>query len=622
MGLMRQNTASPFVRRRVSVLTSIGLGVLLFVAGTVLIALDLRGTESDESPSPAADPAVGGVGYVAEGDLNILDRTPSVFRRLSAYPDDKLIDQPYRSAPNRYLIVVHIILIGYALLGLNTVCDVYFTGALEVMIRKWQIKPDVAGATFMAAGGSAPELFTSLIGACLTENDVGFGTIVGSAVFNVLFVIGLCGFTATEDIHLTWWPLFRDCSYYILGLALLASFSSDEEIRLWEAVLLFMIYIFYCIIMFHNTKLEVLADTWMPFQQIKRLSGSDEKTASTTVGKQNPACADSGGDKTWDAQVSEDSVETITIPNSIIPVPPTGVQSGGTGDAADSEHYKEPAILSDAGSDTKKEDKKPHVHLHGKVRASMYAGKEAAMRHDDRIQSIVNGGASPKGTGTDPERISIKSFLDDNGEEDEGDLMTMPDGGLDLWLWYFSLPIYVPLHYTIPEPEEKFNKFMLTFTMALAWIAAYSFFLVWWVEILGEILRIPTIIMGFTLLAAGTSIPDAVSSVAVARMGEGDMAVSSSIGSNIFDILIGLPIPWMLKIAVIEGGDYRIRIVSPYVAFYVMLLLCMVSAVICCIHWLGWVLNKKLGILMSMLYVVFLIVAVSVEVARPEGLKF
>lgn len=47
---------------------------------------------------------------------------------------------------------------------------------------------------------------------------------------------------------------------------------------------------------------------------------------------------------------------------------------------------------------------------------------------------------------------------------------------------------------------------------------------------------------------AGTSIPDAVSSVAVAKVGEGDMAVSSSIGSNIFDILVGLPIPWIIKI--------------------------------------------------------------------------
>lgn len=37
---------------------------------------------------------------------------------------------------------------------------------------------DVAGATFMAAGSSAPELFTSVVGVTV-ESDVGIGTIVG-----------------------------------------------------------------------------------------------------------------------------------------------------------------------------------------------------------------------------------------------------------------------------------------------------------------------------------------------------------------------------------------------------------------------------------------------------------
>jgi|EP01046_Picozoa_sp_COSAG06_P032372 Ca2+/Na+ antiporter len=50
--------------------------------------------------------------------------------------------------------------------------------------------------------------------------------------------------------------------------------------------------------------------------------------------------------------------------------------------------------------------------------------------------------------------------------------------------------------------------------------------------------------MGLTFLAAGTSVPDLLTSVIVARQGHGDMAVSSSIGSNIFDVLVGLPFPW------------------------------------------------------------------------------
>ena len=53
--------------------------------------------------------------------------------------------------------------------------------------------------------------------------------------------------------------------------------------------------------------------------------------------------------------------------------------------------------------------------------------------------------------------------------------------------------------------------------------------------------------MGLTFLAAGTSIPDLLTSVIVAKQGEGDMAVSSSIGSNIFDILLGCGVPFALS---------------------------------------------------------------------------
>jgi len=91
----------------------------------------------------------------------------------------------------------------YMFLGLSVVCDEFFVPALDIIADKWDLTPDVAGATLMAAGGSAPELFTSFIGT-FRMSDVGFGTIVGSAVFNILFVIGMCAVCANEPLELTW----------------------------------------------------------------------------------------------------------------------------------------------------------------------------------------------------------------------------------------------------------------------------------------------------------------------------------------------------------------------------------------------------------------------------------
>merc|ERR1711871_271461 len=122
--------------------------------------------------------------------------------------------------------------------------------------------------------------------------------------------------------------------------------------------------------------------------------------------------------------------------------------------------------------------------------------------------------------------------------------------------------------------------------------------------------------MGFTLLAAGTSIPDLVSSMAVARAGEGDMAVSSSIGSNVFDILVGLPVPWMIKTLIVDQGSI-VRVYSDQVIVLVILLLLMVFFVIASIMGCGWKLDRKLGGLMGLAYLFFVLVSIYLEGEKP-----
>ena len=97
------------------------------------------------------------------------------------------------------------------------------------------------------------------------QSNIGFGTIVGSAVFNVLFVIGLCGVFAKEELTLTWWPLFRDCFYYIFGLIILASFIHDQKIDTGEAIVLFCLYLGYVTIMKFNATLYSKVNSIVPW---------------------------------------------------------------------------------------------------------------------------------------------------------------------------------------------------------------------------------------------------------------------------------------------------------------------------------------------------------------------
>ena len=171
----------------------------------------------------------------------------------SLYPSDAFSESELKAGA----IMLHVIGVLYTFTAIAIVCDDFFVPALEVLVERYDIEDDVAGATFMAAGGSAPELFTALIGVFIAKSNVGFGTIIGSAVFNVLFVIGACAFFSKEILVLTWWPLARDCTFYTFDLVMLYVFFRDQKIELYESILLLVFYGCYVGFMKFNVRAEV-----------------------------------------------------------------------------------------------------------------------------------------------------------------------------------------------------------------------------------------------------------------------------------------------------------------------------------------------------------------------------
>uniref|UniRef100_A0A493U3B9 Solute carrier family 24 member 5 n=1 Tax=Anas platyrhynchos platyrhynchos TaxID=8840 RepID=A0A493U3B9_ANAPP len=78
-------------------------------------------------------------------------------------------------------------------LAVSIVCDDYFLPSLEIISECLGLSQDVAGATFMAAGSSAPELVTAFLGVFVTKGDIGISTILGSAIYNLLGICAACG---------------------------------------------------------------------------------------------------------------------------------------------------------------------------------------------------------------------------------------------------------------------------------------------------------------------------------------------------------------------------------------------------------------------------------------------
>uniref|UniRef100_A0A6I8NKH4 Sodium/potassium/calcium exchanger 1 n=1 Tax=Ornithorhynchus anatinus TaxID=9258 RepID=A0A6I8NKH4_ORNAN len=241
-------------------------------------------------------------------------------------------------------------------------------------------------------------------------------------------------------------------------------------------------------------------------------------------------------------------------------------------------------------------------------------GAEATGQDRDPGDGGDDGGGDEGGEEDDDEDDDDEEGEEDEEEENEEPLsLEWPETRRKRAIYLFLLPIVFPLWLTVPDvrrPESK-KFFALTFLGSITWIAMFSYLVVWWAHQVGETIGISEEIMGLSILAAGTSIPDLITSVIVARKGLGDMAVSSSVGSNIFDITVGLPVPWFLYS--LFNGLRPVAVSSNGLFCAIVLLFLMLLFVITSIASCKWKMNKLLGFTMFVLYFVFLVISVMLE---------
>ena len=128
--------------------------------------------------------------------------------------------------------------------------------------------------------------------------------------------------------------------------------------------------------------------------------------------------------------------------------------------------------------------------------------------------------------------------------------------------------------------------------------------------VLGDTIGIPDSIMGLTVLAAGGSMPEAISTVIMARQGVGGMGFSNSLGGNTMDICLCLAVPWLIKCAlsgtvVVESEVIKYTCLSLFVGIFVLL----VVATLTKFH-----MNKKMGVICFLFYLVFIVLSILVEI--------
>ncbi|XP_051919865.1 sodium/potassium/calcium exchanger 1-like isoform X2 [Hippocampus zosterae] len=580
--------------------------------------------------------------------------------RKGEYPEDIFTVEQRRQG----WVVLHAVGMIYMFVALAIVCDEFFVPALEVITNKLDISDDVAGATFMAAGGSAPELFTSVIGCFVSHSNVGIGTIVGSAVFNILFVIGMCAIFSREVLHLTWWPLFRDVFFYILDLIMLIIFFLDNTMMWWESAMLALGYISYVCFMNFNSQIERVVKTQLnKHVSVIQVWTTDEPDKEIEPSPPSPPPLPPAAPPAAVSDEKEKSRPQSEPPQSSLLSKPSNLQEdkaklrvrpalqrGGSSASlhntslrstifqmmihtldplGEANNKVKPLNVPDTGKSHHLEgpdnDHKPNCERSAPATAAEEPStSKPRAEHETKNVTGEHGGSKHSSSGrsgdesSDADSSESSETEDNDGdEEDEADKeplsLDWPESRRKQATYLLLLPIVFPLWLTLPDVRNPTSKkyFAFTFIGTILWIAVFSYLMVWWAHQVGETIGISEEIMGLTILAAGTSIPDLITSVIVARKGLGDMAVSSSVGSNIFDITVGLPVPWLLY-SLLHGGQ-PVTVSSNGLFCAIVLLFLMLLFVIISIATCQWKMSRALGLTMFVLYFVFLVLSVLLE---------
>ncbi len=121
---------------------------------------------------------------------------------------------------------------------------VFLVAGADVLVRGasglaagFGLSPLVIGLTVVAYGTSAPELAVSLAASLRGQADVALGNVVGSNIFNVLFILGSAAIIV--PLTVAWRLVWLDVWVMIGVSALVPLFGRDNNISRWEGAFLF-----------------------------------------------------------------------------------------------------------------------------------------------------------------------------------------------------------------------------------------------------------------------------------------------------------------------------------------------------------------------------------------------
>lgn len=143
----------------------------------------------------------------------------------------------------QWLVRIGLVLVGLALLVVGTE---WLVDGARTLARALNVRELIIGLTIVAAGTSLPEAATSIVATFRGQRDIAVGNVVGSNMFNLLFVLGLAALVAPIPVPLA--ARYFDLPVMTaVAIACLPIFFTAGRIGRWEGLLFVGYYIAYTI---------------------------------------------------------------------------------------------------------------------------------------------------------------------------------------------------------------------------------------------------------------------------------------------------------------------------------------------------------------------------------------
>lgn len=196
----------------------------------------------------------------------------------------------------------------------------------------------------------------------------------------------------------------------------------------------------------------------------------------------------------------------------------------------------------------------------------------------------------------------------------------LSDVSFPLWVVVlFSSSSIALLHYILerePPQTEQIPVVVVAFIMSVFWISTAAGELLNCLAAIGVLLKLPSAILGLTVLAWGNSMGDLVADVAVAKAGQPAMAMAGCFAGPMFNMLIGLGTALVIQTANIYPEAYKLQFHLGIVVAFVFLLLSLMGSLLL-VTWSRFRVPRFWGFCLVALYAVFM--AISLLIAKLSG---